>query len=172
MKHLLLIITILGLLWGCKKQASTQPPPVNLGAHITNNQTTLNTVSLAEAAMVGHWTFDSMVYYNNGIPTSVSTPSNSGGAYAAYQYDFITTPFVAGADIYNRKCVSYGVPGQAQTASSWYVTDGYLNATGRLYSNFLAYYMNVEAILVLNSNQLVLGPPQTIRQGQYYFFHK
>lgn len=149
----------------CKKS----PVPSNRSTTTpASTATTTNNASTAQAALVGHWVIDSLVYYNNGVVTITKMTSAANGN--NYTYDMFSTPY--GAANQPQMQENYGLVGNNQNAVSWCVQDVQYNTTGRLLLSSGGVYSAGYIILLTSSNLVVADNYAQTPQGYRYYLHK
>ena len=171
MKNKLLILVGVAALLAASCTKTNSAP--NSNAHTTPPPTTSTntlTSSGAESVLVGHWVFDSVVFYNNNVQTSSSLPS--AGSSNNLVYDLALTSYGTGTTSAGKLNISFETVGGTVMSTYWFVTDHYLTSTGYMFLECGAPYLE-GYIYTLTSSRLVTTPStSTIKQGAYYYFHK
>jgi hypothetical protein len=166
MKNHIIIILLVITTMGCKKSAqktsSTTTPPGP-----SSNQTTLNDTTMAKAALIGHWVLDSMVYYQNDVPTVVK--HTSAATTDNYVYDLFSTPY---ASSNQQMQMNYGLSGGTQNSGAWYVNAVWLSSKGKLFLSSSGTFMPGYIYLLTTTHLMTADNYATVKQGYCYYFHK
>lgn len=170
MKNKFLIIAVVALLSTSCTKTSSAP---NSNAHTTPPTTTsTNTTTAAgsECVLIGHWIFDSIVFYSNNIQTSSVLPT---AGHNNYVYDFTNTPWGTGSNYTGYLTETYETPGTTPASQYWFVSNQYQTSTGWLFLNASAAPYLEGYIYTLTTHQLITTPStSTVKQGEYFYFHK
>jgi hypothetical protein len=149
-----------------QKTTSTTSPPSTAS---TNTQTPMNTVSLAEAAVVGTWIYDSMVYYNNNVTYTV-IPASPAAA-NDYTNTISMTPYSGGTSTH-QMLSTYQRTSVPLSSTPWQVTNSGYTLSGLLTFVGATPLMGGYINSITSNHYVVSNSFGTVKQGDYYYFHK
>lgn len=165
---IVMLIFLITIVIGCKKSAQkTSSSTSSTSSTPSTTQTTTNNAATAQGALVGHWILDSMVYYQNDVPTIIK--HTSAATTDNYVYDLFSTLYGSSTQ---QMQMNYGLSGSTQNSGAWYVNDVWLSSKGKLFLTSSGTFMPGYIYLLNTTNLMTADNYGTIKQGYCYYMHK